>query len=119
MRLKLVCMLIVLGTASLLAQPASKPEATSLAGKPLYPIANIPDRQKLEANLAQAEKNLAANPNDSEAIIWVGRRQAYLWRYQDSIATFTKGIGVDPDNPKFYRHRGHRFITTRQFARAQ
>ena len=29
---------------------------------------------------------------------------------------FTKGIALYPDNPKFYRHRGHRYITTRQFA---
>ena len=94
-----------------------KPEATSLAGKPLYAI-DLPNRAKLEADLAQAEKDLAASPNDAEAIIWAGRRLAYLWRYQDSIAMFSKGITLHPDNPKLYRHRGHRYITTRQFDRA-
>lgn len=94
-----------------------KPEATSVAGKPLYPMA-LPNRAKLEADLAQAEKDLAAKPNDAEAIIWVGRRQAYLWRYQDAIATFSKGIAAHPANPKMYRHRGHRYITVRQFDRA-
>ena len=96
---------------------AQKPEATSLAGKPLYAI-DLPNRAKLEADLAQAEKDLAASPNDAEAIIWAGRRLAYLWRYQDSIAMFSKGITLHPDNPKLYRHRGHRYITTRQFDRA-
>jgi tetratricopeptide (TPR) repeat protein len=97
----------------------AKPEAMSLSGKPLVVPATIPNRQKLEADLAQAEKTLAANPKDPEAIIWVGRRLGYLWRYNDAIAMFTKGIEMYPDNAKFYRHRGHRYITVRQFARAQ
>jgi tetratricopeptide (TPR) repeat protein len=95
----------------------SKPEATSLSGKPLFRIA-LPDQQKLEANLAQAEKELAAKPNDPDAIIWVGRRLGYLWRYQDAIAMFSKGVALHPNNPKMYRHRGHRYITVRDFDRA-
>jgi tetratricopeptide (TPR) repeat protein len=95
-----------------------KPEATSLSGTPLF-VTAIPNQQKLQADLVQAEKALAANPKDAEAIIWVGRRLGYLWRFNDAIAMFTKGIARYPDNPKFYRHRGHRYITIRQFARAQ
>ena len=101
------------------ASAQGKPEATSLSGKPLHVPATIPNKQKLDADLAQAEKTLAANPKDPEAIIWVGRRLGYLWRYNDAIAMFTKGIELYPDNPKFYRHRGHRYITIRQFAKAQ
>jgi len=95
----------------------AKPEATSLSGKPLVPIA-LPNRAKLEADLAQAEKDLAAKPNDADAMIWVGRRLGYLWRYQDAIAMFTKGIQAHPNDARMYRHRGHRYITTRQFDRA-
>lgn len=107
--------------ASSITLPAqgSKPEATSLAGKPLMVPATIPNQQKLDADLAQAEKALAANPRDAEAIIWVGRRLGYLWRYNDAIAMFSKGIELHPNNPKMYRHRGHRYITVRQFAKAQ
>jgi len=100
------------------AAPAATPEATSLTGQPLHPPATIPNREKLEADLAQAEQTLAANPQDPEAIIWVGRRLGYLWRYNDAIAMFTRGIEMDPNNPKFYRHRGHRYISIRQFDRA-
>jgi tetratricopeptide (TPR) repeat protein len=95
----------------------AKPEATSLSGKPLLPI-DLPNRQKLDADLAQAEKDLAARPDDADAIIWVGRRLGYLWRYQDAIAMFSKGIALDPKDARMYRHRGHRYITTRQFDRA-
>jgi tetratricopeptide (TPR) repeat protein len=96
---------------------AQQPEATSLSGKPLFRVEPA-DRVKLEANLKQAEIDLAARPNDPEALIWVGRRQGYLWRFQDAIATFSKGIARHPDNAALYRHRGHRYITTRQFDRA-
>jgi tetratricopeptide (TPR) repeat protein len=108
------CLMLALCSSPGLAQ---KPEATSLAGKPLYPI-ELPTRAKLEADLAQAEKDLTARPNDADAIIWVGRRLAYLWRYQDAIAMFSKGIAAHPNDPRMYRHRGHRYITTRQFDRA-
>jgi tetratricopeptide (TPR) repeat protein len=98
---------------------AQQPEATSLSGKPLMIPATIANRQKLDADLAQAEKTLAANPKDAEAIIWAGRRLGYLWRYNDAIAMFSRGIALHPDNAKLYRHRGHRYITVRQFAAAQ
>ena len=93
------------------------PEATSLSGRPLYPPAVLPNRDALERDLEIAES--VYNPTTAEAIITRGRRQAYLWRYRDAIATFTQGIARYPDDARLYRHRGHRYITTRQFAQAQ
>ena len=72
------------------AQSGAKPEAMSLSGKPLVPPATIPNKAKLDADLAQAEAELVARSDDPEALIWVGRRQAYLWRYNDAIETFSK-----------------------------
>lgn len=115
-RLALAAALIVSTATVTMAQ---KPEATSLSGKPLMIPSAIPNQQKLEADLAQAQKTLAAAPKDPEALIWVGRRYGYLWRFNDAIATFTRGIEMYPDNPKFYRHRGHRYLSVRQFAKAQ
>ena len=96
---------------------AQQPEATSLSGQPLHRI-SLPDQQKLEANLAQAEKDLAANPKSADAIIWVGRRLGYLWRYRDAIEMFSRGVAAHPDDPRMYRHRGHRYITVRDFDNA-
>lgn len=117
MRSVLTCITALsLAAAASVALPAQqqKPEATSLSGKPLLRI-ELPDRQKLEANLAQAEKDLAANPKSADAIIWTGRRLGYLWRYQDAIQMFSRGIAAHPDDPRMYRHRGHRYITVRRF----
>jgi tetratricopeptide (TPR) repeat protein len=113
----------VLGPGSWVLGPVearqAKPEATSLSGKALFVPQTIPNKQKLDADLAQAEQTLAANPKDADAIIWVGRRLGYLWRFNDAIAMFTRGIALHPGNPRMYRHRGHRYITIRQFAGAQ
>jgi tetratricopeptide (TPR) repeat protein len=97
--------------------PAGKPEATSLAGAPLYRPATLPNQQKLEADLQQALA--VADPTSADAMIWIGRRQGYLWRFQDAIATFTKAIERYQNDPRLYRHRGHRYITIRQFASAE
>lgn len=97
-------------------QAAALPEARSVTGKPLVPMA-LPEaeRTRLEANLQAAEAELANVPDSADALIWVGRRQGYLWRYRQAIDTFTKGIDRFPSDPRFYRHRGHRYITVRNF----
>jgi tetratricopeptide (TPR) repeat protein len=75
-------------------------------------------RRQQERLLAEAEAELEARPDDPEALIWVGRRLAYLARFDEAIATYSRGIELYPEDARFYRHRGHRFITTRRFDRA-
>lgn len=104
--------------AGISATAEQKPEATSLSGKPLMRIDLGAQQKQLEANLAKAEQDLAANPKSADAIIWVGRRLGYLWRYQDAIQMFSRGIAEHPDDPRMYRHRGHRYITVRRFDEA-
>ena len=91
----------------------------SLLGKPLappvYPPAIVAEREK---QLAEARAELAKNPGSADALIWVGRRQAYLGRFRDAIATFTEGVERFPGDARFLRHRGHRFITVRELDRA-
>jgi tetratricopeptide (TPR) repeat protein len=75
-------------------------------------------RKAFEANLRSAEKKYEADSTNEEHIIWYGRRLAYLGKYKEAIAVFTKGITLNPNNARFYRHRGHRFITLRCFDNA-
>ncbi len=99
-------------------QTSPRREATALGGRPLFPPEDLPNRARLEADLAQAEKDLAARPTDPDVIIWVGRRQGYLWRFDEAIATYTRALALHPAHSKLLRHRGHRYITVRQFDRA-
>ena len=104
---------------SLALMQAPKPEATSLLGKPLHPAPISADARKtLEANLKAAEGEYRKNPDDPDAAIWIGRRVAYLGRYREAIDHFSAGITKHPGDPRMYRHRGHRYITVREFPKA-
>jgi tetratricopeptide (TPR) repeat protein len=101
------------------ATQSGTPEATSLLGKPLYaPQPSESARPQLEANLAEAKGAYEKAPGDADALIWVGRRTAYLGRYRETIDIFTKGIQQHPGDARMYRHRGHRYLTVREFDRA-
>ncbi len=96
-----------------------QPEATSLFGKSLHPISFPADtKAKLDSNLAAAKSDFDKNHENADNIIWYGRRLAYLWRYRDGIDVFTKGIESHPNDSRMYRHRGHRYITVREFSKA-
>jgi dipeptidyl-peptidase-4 len=94
---------------------ARTPETTSLLGQPLYPPQ--PDADALEKYRA-AKRGWEATPEDADAIIWYGRRAAYLGRYTEAIRIYSKGIELHPDDARLYRHRGHRYISTRQLENA-
>ncbi len=96
-------------------QVAETPEATSLMGEPLHRQAPSPDD---EALLAEAQANFDQDSDAVDNIIWLGRRLAYLWRYRDAIEVYTEGLGKHPDEPRLYRHRGHRYISIRDFDKA-
>lgn len=94
-------------------------EATSLLGKPLQRISFSQERQReLEDQLVRAIGEHEAKPDDVDAYVWVGRRIAYLGRYRDAIDWFTKGLEKFGPNAKLLRHRGHRYISVREFAKA-
>lgn len=92
-----------------------EPEAGSLTGQPLY-RPDIPDAQrvKLESDLAHAETAYNAGTTEDNAI-WLGRRLAYLGRYREAIHIYTINLVRYPSSYKLLRHRGHRYITVREF----
>jgi len=65
-----------------------------------------------------AQKIYFNNEDNSESLIWYGRRAAYLGYYQKAIDLYSEGIKKYPDDARFYRHRGHRYISTRQYDKA-
>lgn len=98
-----------------LSLSAQSPEATSLLGKSLVSAA---PSAKLQENYLAAKKEYDSAPNDAEKLVWFGRRAGYTGRFNEAITLFSKGIEVHPKNPRFYRHRGHRYLTTRQIDKA-
>ena len=111
--------LTVLLFAVCVAQDGPKPEAMSLLGKPLHAAALPAEtRVRLEANLATARAEFEKNPASADAAIWLGRRTAYLGRFRDAIAIYSTAIEKHPGDARLYRHRGHRYITVREFDNA-
>jgi len=85
-----------------------------------YPAPALSDSLKrvFEANLRSAEKKYKADSTNDEHIIWYGRRLGYLGKYKEAIGVYTTGINLHPNNARFYRHRGHRYITLRCYDNA-
>jgi tetratricopeptide (TPR) repeat protein len=116
----LVCTTLVFSLAAV-AEPADSRTAgiTSLLGQPLTAQALAPeDHTRMEAQLAEARSAWDEDRNDADALIWVGRRTAYLGRYREAIAIFSDGIARHPADARMYRHRGHRYLTVREIDRA-
>jgi tetratricopeptide (TPR) repeat protein len=68
--------------------------------------------------LQAPSKEYKKSPEDVEKIINYGRATANLWRYHEAIEVFSRGLELFPENAMLYRHRGHRFISIRDFDRA-
>jgi tetratricopeptide (TPR) repeat protein len=75
-------------------------------------------RKEFEQKLATAKTDHEKDTTNADAIIWYGRRTAYLGDYMKAIDIFSKGIALHPGDARLYRHRGHRYITVRCFDKA-
>jgi tetratricopeptide (TPR) repeat protein len=81
--------------------------------RPIPMAANT--RWSYEGQLAQARKSYEAAPTNADSIIWYARRLGYLGFYGEAIGLYSRGAALNPQNPWMLRHRGHRYISTRQF----
>lgn len=111
------------GTAAHTVAPAPLPHgfvARSTSGRLLPPMEYAPEElAKREMLLAEARAKLDASPKDADLLVWYGRRLGYLGRFRESIEVFTQGAELHPADPRFLRHRGHRWISLHDFARAR
>lgn len=90
-------------------------QAISLLGDTLRASVPAAAESALIANMEAALADHQADPEDADALIWYGRRLGYLQEYRDAIHVFSEGVRMHPDDARMYRHRGHRYISTRQF----
>jgi tetratricopeptide (TPR) repeat protein len=94
-------------------------EAISLLGDTLrtFPL-SATVRARYEQQLAEAKRAYDRTPTNADSIIWYARRLGYLGRIRESIAIYTKGTELYPSDPWMLRHRGHRYISVREFDNA-
>ncbi len=101
-----------LPSAAVQTTAGPQPEVVSLLGTKFYAQ---PDEKGV---VAAAIEKLRADPKNIDNILALGKAQADVWRYHDAIETYSRGIELFSENAMLYRHRGHRFISTRQFGKA-
>jgi tetratricopeptide (TPR) repeat protein len=89
-------------------------QAVSLLGDSLFTELDSSTQAAQINNLTEAERLFGEDPS-LENLIWIGRREAYLGRYDLAIRTFTKAAKQFPESFEPLRHRGHRYISIREF----
>lgn len=102
------CPIATLQARSLQTEPLSR-----FIDRPAPPV-SAEAAKRMEQQLAEARAAYKAKPNDPDAIIWLGRRLAYPGQFKEAIDIFSEGIRKFPNDARFYRHRGHRYITLRR-----
>lgn len=96
---------------------APTPPVQALDGRLLLPDSAFFNRRN-DSLLQAAWTAYRQNPQDTQNIIWLGRRLGYVWRYQEAIDTLSAGLRLYPESAELLRHRGHRYLTVRQFQSA-
>ena len=90
-------------------------QAVSLMGEKLF---SAPPSEGLVSSYENAKKNYEMDRSKPDNLIWFGRWTAYKGDYREAIRIFSDGIKRFPQDARFYRHRGHRYISIREFDRA-
>src|SRR5258705_4628068 len=75
---------------------------------------SLPDTDAVRS----ARAALEANPRNIERIIDLGVAQSGARQFREAIATFTRGLEIEPTNALLLRWRGHRYLSVREFERA-
>ncbi len=61
---------------------------------------------------------LATDPRNISRLIDLGVAQSGARQFREAIATFTRGLEIEPANALLLRWRGHRYLSVREFDRA-
>lgn len=69
-------------------------------------------------SLDSAQAAVQRAPEDLSAILWHGRFVGYTGDFERAVAIYTDALRTRPDEPWLLRHRGHRYISLRQFESA-
>jgi tetratricopeptide (TPR) repeat protein len=77
------------------------------------PVFTPKTKSKMEGQLTQSRQAYYNDTSNADALIWYGRRTAYLGNYPEAIELFSLGFEKFPGDARFLRHRGHRLITLR------
>lgn len=91
----------------------SRVPAQDCATQIVPPVLSEAARASMEEKRTAAKAAYELAPNSADALIWYGRRTAYLGHYTEAIELYTHGMTQHPNDARLYRHRGHRYLSIR------
>ncbi len=74
--------------------------------------------ESLQKKYSEKKDAFLKNQGNLDDLIWYGRFTAYMGDYREAIAIYSRGLQQFPNNYRLLRHRGHRYITVREFDKA-
>jgi tetratricopeptide (TPR) repeat protein len=69
--------------------------------------------------VARAQAAAAADSANVDLLIQLGIAQSGARQYREAIQTFSRGLARAPENAMLYRWRGHRYVSVREYDRAE
>ena len=83
MKILLISFLLVVFSSVVSAQNCLE------TAKTVKPVLSENARKTYETKLSEAKADFDKKPNDADALIWLGRRTAYLGNYKEATKIFT------------------------------
>lgn len=107
---------MMLAVAAMSLVPGSQESAPSIQYRSPAGVEyrSLPDTDAIKT----ARAALAAEPRSVARIIDLGVAQSGARQFREAIATFTRGLEIEPDNATLLRWRGHRYLSVRELDRA-
>ncbi len=102
-------------TSEVTKKSADPFEALSLLGDTLRSAA---PSETLLARFDEKKAEYLRDSTNLDNIIWYGRFTAYKGKYREAIGIYSEGMKRFPDESRLLRHRGHRYISVREFDKA-
>ncbi len=110
---------LVLSLTACSSTPSNRSRAmegeTSAGAALVRPQVESSARKQIDRDLTNALIEYNRRPDSEDTAIWYIRRLGYAGRYNEAIDIATKAIAQHPESFRLLRHRGHRYITLRQF----
>ena len=88
-------------------------EATSKLGAKFFSLVDE------KGAVAEAQKNLAADPKNPALLLKLAQAQFSVWQDKQAVDTLTRAITISPLDGALYIERGHRELPLRRFTEAR
>lgn len=112
MRTAAIVVVAIILSSPLWARQGTQPvEYTSPAG---VEYRSQPDTDAIKAARAAVD----ADPKNIAKLIDLGVAQSGARQFREAIATFSRGLALEPNNALLLRWRGHRYLSVREFDKA-